>query len=472
MWRRAGFLVVIWGCSVLAVTPAILAKDTDGDGLFDLMDVPGFDPSATGSVYFDKLGIQDLDGVNLLTNIDDLVLRENQITSIEPGDFQGLANLTSLSLSDNQISSIDVGDLQGLHNLRGLYLGGNPIVRIQSRAFERSIPATLMIYAESRVDQLSEPQRTEYEFLDLPVLNFTGADFSDLDWGTYCEQSAHYGVLGGGFCVLANIDHLVLDDATVATFVLTELVFNMSFQRAENVSLVGITITNEYPGWMKWGHLGGLAATGPTNLTVDQAFYAAHTDELNAYRTMADKTITVVPGLCDVNRDTICDVTDIDAMTQQILALDYTSRDLQLLIHRDIPHGFRTYFGDANLDGQFNIDDLATVLAAGEYEDDIVGNSGWATGDWNGDAEFTSDDLTVALADGGYEAGPRPAAVPEPRGAAMLFIGLCSFFIAGRRDADDHRNGSTQPLAEQLQMVPCPSEFVSVELAGGKPSHV
>jgi hypothetical protein len=66
-----------------------------------------------------------------------------------------------------------------------------------------------------------------------------------------------------------------------------------------------------------------------------------------------------------------------------------------------------TWYGDANLDGEFESGDLVDVLAAGEYEDEIEDNSGWAEGDWNGDADFDSSDHVVASADGGYEQGPR-----------------------------------------------------------------
>jgi hypothetical protein len=85
-----------------------------------------------------------------------------------------------------------------------------------------------------------------------------------------------------------------------------------------------------------------------------------------------------------------------------------------------------TYIGDANLDGQFDTTDLVTVISAGQYEDDLAENSGWASGDWNGDGDFTSSDLIAALADGGYEQGPRAAvsAVPEPNGLLLLLSGM------------------------------------------------
>ena len=68
-----------------------------------------------------------------------------------------------------------------------------------------------------------------------------------------------------------------------------------------------------------------------------------------------------------------------------------------------------TWFGDANLDGEFNSSDLVVVFVAGEYQDATAGNSTWSEGDWNADGDFTSGDLVTAFIDGGFESGPRNA---------------------------------------------------------------
>ncbi len=94
-----------------------------------------------------------------------------------------------------------------------------------------------------------------------------------------------------------------------------------------------------------------------------------------------------------------------------------------------------TWFGDANLDGEFNSGDLVTVFQAGEYEDAVVNNSGWAEGDWNGDGDFTSGNLVAAFQEGGYEKGRRPAlaAVPEPSGIGMMTIALTLAAVSSSR---------------------------------------
>ena len=58
--------------------------------------------------------------------------------------------------------------------------------------------------------------------------------------------------------------------------------------------------------------------------------------------------------------------------------------------------------GDANRDGIFDTRDLVALFIAGEFEDDIVGNSTWETGDWNGDFEFDSSDLIMAFEFGAF----------------------------------------------------------------------
>jgi hypothetical protein len=92
-----------------------------------------------------------------------------------------------------------------------------------------------------------------------------------------------------------------------------------------------------------------------------------------------------------------------------------------------------TYFGDADLDGQFSSTDLVAVLASGAYEQDV--DASWGTGDFDGDGRTNSSDLVTALADGGYELGPRASvlAVPEPASRAFVLLSLGVIGVLRRR---------------------------------------
>jgi probable HAF family extracellular repeat protein len=136
----------------------------------------------------------------------------------------------------------------------------------------------------------------------------------------------------------------------------------------------------------------------------------------------------------DFNGDGQRDAADLDLLSAQVrdqgTDLSFDLFEDRQITDRDraswVKYMKHTWFGDANLDGQFNSNDLVQALQAGKYEVDEA--AGWAEGDWNGDGAFKSSDFVLALADGGYEKGPRMtaamSAVPEPASCAMLLAGL------------------------------------------------
>jgi hypothetical protein len=105
------------------------------------------------------------------------------------------------------------------------------------------------------------------------------------------------------------------------------------------------------------------------------------------------------------------------------------ANDLKCLIRSDL----NTWFGDANLDGEFNTTDLVQVLSAGKYETQQT--VGWSEGDWNGDGVFGTGDLVIALEGGGYERDPKQnlAPIPEPTSILLLVIGLIGSTACRRR---------------------------------------
>lgn len=122
------FLVIAFVVFAVSVS----GQDTDGDGLLDLIDVQGFRPDLHGEASFESRGIEDLDGANLLTGVQSLILSDNLVASIENGDFTGLTDLKSLSLSANRLTSVDGESLAGLISLKGLNLSNNQLSIIET----------------------------------------------------------------------------------------------------------------------------------------------------------------------------------------------------------------------------------------------------------------------------------------------------------------------------------------------------
>ena len=153
------------------------------------------------------------------------------------------------------------------------------------------------------------------------------------------------------------------------------------------------------------------------------------------------ETEPTLPGDFDGNGQ--LDAVDIDQLTNQIVAGSNDARfDLNddavvdLEDHRIWVSDLKpTWYGDADLDGSFDSSDLTQVFIAGQYEDDIEGNSGWSQGDWTGDKDFTSSDLVAAFADGGYDRGPKSSAmaVPEPTSLLLLTGALVGLFACCAR---------------------------------------
>jgi hypothetical protein len=147
---------------------------------------------------------------------------------------------------------------------------------------------------------------------------------------------------------------------------------------------------------------------------------------------------------------------DIDALSAAVRAGDHPTRfDLNLDQRVDdadrtvwIHDLKRTYFGDANLDGQFNSADLIAVFAVGSYESGA--SAEWQDGDWNGDGQFDTRDFVVAFAEGAYEIGPRPApdGVPEPTACSLLFFGLIGLAGSRRPSLMSRRRTVLSPEAE------------------------
>ena len=129
----------------------------------------------------------------------------------------------------------------------------------------------------------------------------------------------------------------------------------------------------------------------------------------------------LVRGLLgDFNHDGNISSLDIDLMSEIMTSGGYVKEfDLNMdgaVDYKDHKQWVRgianTWFGDADLDGEFNSTDLITAFTAAKYERGTYAR--WSEGDWNGDSRFTAGDFVVAFSDLGGRPGPRNlASVPE-----------------------------------------------------------
>jgi hypothetical protein len=132
-----------------------------------------------------------------------------------------------------------------------------------------------------------------------------------------------------------------------------------------------------------------------------------HPPFIAALVAFATSVFAQLPG--DFNGDGAVDLNDVDSLSFQIAsgnespAFDLDAdgavnlQDLDFWVHELVG----TWFGDANLDGEFNAADINQVLIAGKY-DTLLAVS-WSEGDWNADLVFDINDLNIANVDGGYE---------------------------------------------------------------------
>ena len=189
----------------------------------------------------------------------------------------------------------------------------------------------------------------------------------------------------------------------------------------ESMTLLGEVSVQEdtYPdGWVGLG-----AAINDEGEELDRTLIAARFDDFWA----SDSADVDIPDIDELTAAINMGLTDPRYDIDQNGTVD--ADDRVAWVH-DINN---TYFGDANLDGQFDSGgDFVQVFVAGKYETGAAAS--WAEGDWDGDGFFASGDMVTAFVDGGYEQGPREnaLAVPEPAGGLLWLLGLTSL-IAGHR---------------------------------------
>lgn len=185
-------------------------------------------------------------------------------------------------------------------------------------------------------------------------------------------------------------------------------------------------------------------ATGATTtIFADSPVAEFATDSVDALIVTQFTIVSRVMTGGDYDGNRVLDVGDLDLQANAIRRQDLTFDEnddgsVDGVDRRVWVTEYRgTWFGDANLDGKFDSTDLITIFTAGQFEDEIEDNSGWADGDWNGDGDFDSADLVIAFIDGGYEQGQRAAsnAVPEPVSFPIFMVAMTGIAIIRRQVA-------------------------------------
>ncbi|MCP4192858.1 MAG: tandem-95 repeat protein [Planctomycetaceae bacterium] len=195
----------------------------------------------------------------------------------------------------------------------------------------------------------------------------------------------------------------------------------------DNENLSAILVDNVTRGTLTLRPDGSFTYTN--NAGIEDAFSYLVSDgtiESAAVVVTIDVLTINVPGDLDGNGDVT--IEDVNLLSEAIKGssedqtFDLSSDgkvdldDLDILILEILG----TYYGDANLDGQFDSSDLVSAFQAGEYEDSIANNSTWSEGDWNSDGDFTTADLVKSFQSGAYEqAAAARAVTPTNLGAAL-----------------------------------------------------
>ena len=141
----------------------------------------------------------------------------------------------------------------------------------------------------------------------------------------------------------------------------------------------------------------------------------------------------------DLNNDNRVDQGDLDTLVHDLLATSY---------------------GDANLDGQFDSDDIVNIFIAGRYLVNSRDPTTWDQGDWNCDGVFDQHDIVEAFIDGGYVGAANARSANDTPAISVLGAAI---------DQDDK---STVPNLATSTTLPRVQRFVARRAAALEaPSH-
>ncbi|MCA9197040.1 MAG: CotH kinase family protein [Planctomycetales bacterium] len=214
--------------------------------------------------------------------------------------------------------------------------------------------------------------------------------------GNYLRFGGYGGSLGNSYDLLQLEQSVALDDNNpdlISFLLMDEVLYDdlapwpttadgqgASLQRAQGVGSLAASFTagTPSPGSIGDAVLGDFDGSGEVDVLDLNLLLAALRNP------QFDPTY-------DVTQDGQLDSHDRDVMVESIMGIEY---------------------GDSNLDGVFDSQDLVLVFQYEEYEDGVSQNSIWQSGDWNGDGDFTSQDFVVAFQRSSYIANSLRFAEP------------------------------------------------------------
>lgn len=321
-------------------------------------------------------------------------------------DFSGTvanADFSNANLDGARFAVTDLTDA----TFEGAMINGTQFVLVTSRGFTKE---QLYETASYTGGNLTELQLTHNDLTgwDFTRQNLTGADFFSSNLTNSNLENANLAIVNFGIATLSNAN---LKGVNLANARFDDTTIGLDAVIADG--------TTTYNQWTAFPNSFSPEMAGWTFIQTEAGDFDGD-EQLNGgdVDILARGILGIGPrhlpdGLLDVNQDNQVNNDDIAFWVVDIK---------------------NTWFGDANLDGEFNSSDLVSVFSAGEYDDDVRGNSTWATGDWNSDSEFSSTDFVFAFQSGGYQQGPRKATsiVPEPHSLFPLFIGSFAMMVRRR----------------------------------------
>jgi len=328
----------------------------------------------------------------------------------------------NLALADNgsdAFSSSDLGpelgiDFHVLENLNdGFYGNANSWIGGSDNPFDPDAFAGIALPEQQRITRVAWGRDNGNDFTDA-----CGGQCSDRSFGTYLLQFTQVDS--------PDEDTGATGDASTGWQDIGEVTYSVRREDFTEYLRHEFAVSDG---------TGGVLATG-LRIVVPRTGLGGGTaiDEIEIY---AD----AVANPCDVNGDGVCDVNDIDDLSEAVRngsvdsrfdtnkdgSVDSADRDFWIV---DL---MNTWSGDSNLDNEFNSTDFVIVFQAESFETGEPAT--WGTGDWNGDGAFDSSDFVTAFIAGGYEQGQRAAvaAVPEPSSLIGLAIGALALGLLRRR---------------------------------------